>query len=314
MLIITSAACVCSGRQHHSDLPRKWLAAADKRSTQAPLMDPCQKERNMKMICHCDQQNIAVHTAECWILKNDLTAHDPIWRAFDKYTAMTDLKFIVQSGSLNFLPTSIFKNLINLVDLSLSFSHIMAIESFAFANSSSLRTVRLNNNNLTVLERFAFANHQRLERVDLQENELTLVDREAFSNLSKLEYLALNDNRLTDLIGGTFKALKNLEELQLQHNFIATCASDMFLGLENLRVLKLSSNKIKSVGNGVFTELWSLQELYLDNNNIDVRIYTHDGWTFGFCAAKHSNDFNVALCIFRKSRSGRLTDSTTCVA
>lgn len=281
VLIITATTYLvapCSGTQH-SDLPRKWLAV-DKRSTQPPLVDPCHKERSMKMICHCvhqpatDHHNLgqSIRAAECWILKNDFTAHDPLWRAFDRYTTITDLKFIVQSGSLNFLPTTVLGKLANLAELSVSFSQIRIIESFALSNSSSLRTVRLNHNNMSGIHRFGFANHQSLERIDLQENEISQIDRDSFFNLTKLEYLALNDNKIAEIPNGTFRQLNNLLELQLQHNRISAIAPDWFLRLENLRILKLSSNKLKSIENGAFIELWSLEELYLDKNEIEVCI------------------------------------------
>lgn len=162
----------------------------------------------MKMICHCEYEDKkaeekSVKSAECWILKSDFSAHDLLWRAFDRYHGITDIQFIVQSsGSLNFLPTAVFANLINLSQVSVSYSSIAEIGAFAFANSSSLRTVRLNHNNVTGLGRFAFANHRQLERIDLQENELRTIHRDSFVNLTKLEYLALNTNKLMEVPSG----------------------------------------------------------------------------------------------------------------
>lgn len=288
LVIVTAAAWLVfpSSCRQLTDLPRKWLSSggAGARPTQAPLyLDPCHKERSMKMICHCEHQTRIAHhqqqrqrddesirAAECWILKNDLTPHDPLWRSFDKYAKISELKFIVQSGSLTFLPTEVIKKLINLSELSVSFSNINAIESFAFANSSALQIIRLNNNNITRIKKYAFANHNSLERLDLQENELQEIDGQSFANLSRLEYLALNNNKISQLHNGTFSALNNLMELQLQHNWIHKIRPDMFHRLENLRVLKLSSNKLRTIGNAAFIELWSLQELYLDGNSIEV--------------------------------------------
>lgn len=247
-------------------------------------MDPCEKERNMKMICHCEREplnennqqstapNQTFRSAECWILKNDLTLQDPLWKAFDRYSGMSDLKFIVQSGSLDFLPTMIFKNMIHLVDIAVMYSNINTVEGFAFANLSAVHTIRLNNNNhLKSLQRNAFANHDRLRRLDVEKNDIQQIDRHAFVNLFSLEYLALNHNNISEIRNGTFSGLQSLLELQLQHNRIVEVTSVMFHRLESLRVLKLSSNKIQFVGNAAFTELWSLQELYLDNNHIEVR-------------------------------------------
>lgn len=288
ILVLVTAACLVwpSSCRQLTDLPRKWLSSGGggAKPTQAPpYLDPCHKERSMKMICHCEHQSRTAHhqqhrqsndesirAAECWILKNDLTPHDPLWRSFDKYVTISDLKFIVQSGSLTFLPTAVFKKLINLSELSVSFSNIIAIESFAFANSSALQIIRLNNNNMTKIKKFAFANHNSLERLDLQENELQEIDSLSFANLSRLEYLALNNNKISEINNGTFSALNNLLELQLQHNWIHQIKSEMFRRLENLRVLKLSSNKLKTIGNAAFIDLWSLQELYLDGNRIEV--------------------------------------------
>lgn len=286
LVLITAAAWLVgpiSCRQE-IELPRKWQSSVT-RSTSAPLMDPCQKERSMKMICHCEHQTKAGHhhahhqqnneklirAAECWILKSDLTTHDPLWKAFDKYNTLSELTFIVQSGSLTFLPTPVFKKLIHLSELTVSYSSFTELEGFAFANSSSLHTLRINNNmNLSRIKRHAFSNHIGLERIDLQLNGIQEIDREAFENLTRLEYLALNDNKISALVDGVFGSLNNLLELQLQHNWISSIRPAVFHRLENLRVLKLSSNKLTYIGNAVFTELWSLQELYLDANNIEV--------------------------------------------
>lgn len=273
VLIISAAACLvtpCCGK-HHYDLPRKWVAD-DKRPAQTPPMDPCNKERSMNMICHCEKKLATqVQAAECWILKNDFTIKDPLWKSLERYSAITELKFIVQSGSLNFIPTMVLKTLTKLEDLSISFSNVHFLKGFAFANSSSLRTIRLNHNDLTAIEKCAFSNLNNLVKVDLQSNNISKIDSKSFVNLTNLEYLALSDNKLTELPTGSFRALNNLLELQLQHNLLETIVSDIFLGLENVRVLKLSSNKITSIGDGAFIELWSLTELYLDNNKIEVQ-------------------------------------------
>lgn len=294
VLVLTVATYLtspCSGghQQHLLDLPRKPLST-DRRSTHAPAIDPCNKERNMRMICHCEHQQYhqpssysppqtqedksetsAVNAAECWILKHDFSDRDPLWKAFDQYTSIRELKFIVQSGSLNFIPTAALKKLHHLANLSITFSHIKSVKSYAFANHSHLQIVRLNHNNLSEILPFAFANHQRLETLDLQENEISLIDGDAFVNLPSLERLLLGSNKLVRIPKGVLRNLNNLLELQLQNNLIAEITANEFLRLENLRVLQLSSNQIKSIGNAAFTELWSLQDLYLENNNIEVR-------------------------------------------
>lgn len=233
----------------------------------------CTRRRDMKLMCYCtpDENHIPVMKAECWVFSDGLLQNDTTWTRFYQQKRLRDLKFVIQNhGRLDYIPTMILEPLQNLTTISIEYSQVEIIKSYAFANLPQLESIVLNNNQIMALDQEAFANHIRLRTLNLEHNHIFEIDRNAFRNLPLCERIFLNNNNISNLHDGLFVDLGRLIYLNLAHNLISILTSEIFRGLGNLNVLKLSHNNINFIGDTVFAELWSLSELELDDNHIEV--------------------------------------------
>ncbi|XP_073836886.1 leucine rich repeat protein connectin [Musca autumnalis] len=232
----------------------------------------CVRRRDMKLMCYCtpDENHVPVQKAECWVFSEGLMQNDTTWTRFYQQTRLRELKFVIQNhGRLDYIPTHILKPLENLTSITIEYSQVEIVRSYAFANLHQLERIVLTNNMIIALDQEAFANHIRLRDLNLEHNQIFEIDRKAFRNLPLCERLNLNNNNITNLHDGLFSDLVRLIYLNLAHNQITTLTSNIFKGLGNLNVLKLTHNNINFIGDTVFAELWSLTELELDDNKIE---------------------------------------------
>ncbi|XP_005176584.2 connectin [Musca domestica] len=232
----------------------------------------CVRRRDMKLMCYCtpDENHVPVQKAECWVFSEGLMQNDTTWTRFYQQTRLRELKFVIQNhGRLDYIPTHILKPLENLTSITIEYSQVEIVRSYAFANLHQLERIVLTNNMIIALDQEAFANHIRLRDLNLEHNQIFEIDRNAFRNLPLCERISLNNNNITNLHDGLFSDLVRLIHLNLAYNQISTLTSNIFKGLGNLNVLKLTHNNINFIGDTVFAELWSLTELELDDNKIE---------------------------------------------
>ncbi|XP_075163783.1 leucine rich repeat protein connectin [Haematobia irritans] len=232
----------------------------------------CVRRRDMKLMCYCtpDENHVPVQKAECWVFSEGLLQNDTTWTRFYQQTRLRDLKFVIQNhGRLDYIPTHVIKPLENLTSITIEYSQVEIVRSYAFANLHQLERIVLTNNQIMAIDQEAFANHVRLRDLNLEYNQIFEIDRKAFRNLPLCERINLNNNNITNLHDGIFSDLVRLIYLNLAYNQISVLTSDIFKGLGNLNVLKLTHNNINFIGDTVFAELWSLTELELDDNKIE---------------------------------------------
>lgn len=238
----------------------------------------CSRRRDFKLLCHCtpDDEKLPATKAECWVFQKGLHLNDTIWTGFKNQKGLRHLKFIVQGGGeLKFVPTKYLEQLANLTSITIDYSQIRIIKSFAFANLPNLDVITLTNNQIEMVDKDGFANHIFLKEMDLRRNQIKEIDRYAFRNLPILRKLILDENNISTLHEELFNELGKLEDLSMAHNQISVLTGDMFKGLGNLRTLKMTGNNLNFIGDTVFAELWSLQELELDDNHIEVSSFSH---------------------------------------
>ncbi|KAM7358705.1 leucine rich repeat protein connectin isoform 1-T2 [Cochliomyia hominivorax] len=243
-------------------------------SSSLPIDDTgfCVRRRDMKLMCYCtpDENHVPVQKAECWVFSDGLLQNDTTWTRFYQQTRLRDLKFVIQNhGRLDYIPTHILKPLENLTSITIEYSQVEIVRSYAFANLHQLERIVMTNNQIMALDQEAFANHIRLRDLNLEHNQIFEIDRKAFRNLPLCERLNMNNNNISNLHEGLFSDLVRLIYLNLAHNQISVLTSEIFKGLGNLNVLKLTHNNINFIGDTVFAELWSLTELELDDNKIE---------------------------------------------
>ncbi|KAI9588132.1 hypothetical protein GQX74_003978 [Glossina fuscipes] len=232
----------------------------------------CTRRRDMKLMCYCtpDENHVPVQKAECWVFSDGLLLNDTTWTRFYQQRRLRDLKFVIQNhGRLDYIPTMILEPLQNLTSISIEYSQVEIVKSYAFANLPQMERIVLTNNQIVALDQEAFANHIRLRDLNLEHNQIFEIDRNAFRNLPLCERIFLNNNNISNLHDGLFMDLGRLIFLNLAYNQISVLTSEIFKGLGNLNVLKLTHNNINFIGDTVFAELWSLTELELDDNRIE---------------------------------------------
>ncbi|XP_037907753.1 connectin [Hermetia illucens] len=275
---------VCSSESRYRDRDRRRgektgggrmysSAAAAAMPSTFPTVNLCSKDRDTKLLCYCSPDEapaVPVTKADCVILHKDFHQNDSAWQAFHHQNSLRHLKFTVhQTGYLDYLPTKYFQLLTNLTTLSIEYSQILVVKSYAFANLPNLELIQLINNHIEAIDQDAFANHVSLTELNLVRNQITEIDRNAFRNLPALEKLFLSSNNISNLHEDVFSALGKLSDLKLDQNQISVLTRDVFKGLGNLKTLKLTHNNLNFIGDTVFAELWSLQELELDDNRIE---------------------------------------------
>ncbi|KOB73240.1 Uncharacterized protein OBRU01_11186 [Operophtera brumata] len=228
-------------------------------------------DRDSKVHCYCEfnqEINEAVKT-ECWVFNGGIEKSDSLWPSFISQTNIENLAFNVRAdGGLSFVPSKVFKYLRKLKQFSIKYSSIPTIESYAFANVTSVQELTLTKNQILHLSRHSFYNIPNLTVLTLDENKIVELVTETFYELPSLQKLYLTSNNISAIQDGAFRHLVNLIELELDRNNISELKKECFDGLANLKRLDLRRNKLGVLNSFTFTELWNLQALLLDYNEI----------------------------------------------
>lgn len=166
------------------------------------------------------------------------------------------------------LPNNVFKHLVNLTFLDLSYNHIDSIHQYTFNGLLNLQHLKLSNNWLEEIPNDTFLYTPSLSMLDLFYNTLYSVTKRMFTGLKNLHHLDLNGNFIDNIKNNAFQPLINLTVLNLEHNYLNSVNKQMFAGLPKLRCLNLSLNHMNKTSNHTFEHLTDLRSLDLSNNKL----------------------------------------------
>ena len=175
---------------------------------------------------------------------------------------------------LTALPTGIFAELHNLVELSLGSHSLTQLPAGTFNDLGALERLNLRENSFSSLSANMFAGLTALEGLDLSGSRwyldpgilLTTVHEDALAGLHNLRDLSIAQHDLSALPKGVFRDLGELRSLNLWNNSLRGLPGAIFAGLNKLESLRLESNQLTALPDGIFAGLRKLQELSLANN------------------------------------------------
>lgn len=177
-------------------------------------------------------------------------------------------KFVLLNNPVYKISPHAFEGLVNLEELEISGSQLMALEARTFLKQCNLTKLHLNNNKLKHLMPGVFDDLQKLEKLHLKGNALAFLTGTLFQSLHKLQELDLSLNRLSSVDANIFRGLKELKTLNLDLNNISDLSPDSFNANSQLRTLSLRGNPIAHLPLDVFAQLNNLVELNLRDNRI----------------------------------------------
>lgn len=226
-----------------------------------------------KIQCYCIKNLRGldiVKSADCYITE-DLGPDDKNWELFSILEYANKLTVTNSRGiTLKYIPTKALKHTGFLTKIDIKYNTIQRIESFAFANLSSLQDISLRDNQVEVLVTNAFAHHKNLTTIGLDKNNIVEINRDVFVDLPSLQKLFLTSNKITTLHDRAFVHLGNLRELEIDRNGLFSLNSETFSGLKNLQKLDLGSNSLEVIGDNTFLPLVNLISLNLEGNKIQM--------------------------------------------
>lgn len=112
-----------------------------------------------------------------------------------------------------------FRDLINLVELDLSYNLLQAVPTHVLGAIPELRELKLSGNPIGRISDDAFIDVQQLIRLELNDCKITHIERLAFRGLEKsLQWLKLDHNGLSEVDAASFTTLQGLHELELAGN------------------------------------------------------------------------------------------------
>lgn len=154
----------------------------------------------------------------------------------------------------------------SLVNLDLSFNHILHIEENSFSRLTQLRTLKLNNNVLQSIPSGLFITNNNLKYLDLSHNNISSIGKTALF-LQHIEYLNLQHNNLPLQLCEVLLPPSS-KTLNLGFSSIACVSNGSFSGLTLLETLKLNNNSLGRLPETIFKQLESLKEINLQRNNV----------------------------------------------
>lgn len=152
--------------------------------------------------------------------------------------------FDASHNELTEIPTMVFANAPQLIDVNFSFNQINRIHSMAFEQSS--------------VDHF-----NQITRLDLSNNRIDVVDNATFAALISLETLYLSSNFIRVIAADVFTQNMKLTTLQLSYNNLSSFACD---NLNNVWQLDLGYNNIMSI-DGHFSSIGEIS-LNVENNKL----------------------------------------------
>ncbi|XP_041672319.1 toll-like receptor 13 [Cheilinus undulatus] len=160
------------------------------------------------------------------------------------FTGYEGLKTLQMSQNEVIIEQDTFKDLTQLVFLSLDCSRLRDIDPNWFAPLKKLKQLSLLKNESTALPPMGFSALIHLEQLYLQFNLLKYITKKPFRMMQRLKILNLSWNIIYFIEEGTFQDLKSLGYLDLSGNRIKRLTPRILSGLSNLRKIALYNNQL----------------------------------------------------------------------
>lgn len=160
----------------------------------------------------------------------------------------------------------------SVMNLSISYTDVMHIPNFIFANLSSLRDLRLDQNQVKMIDQSAFQDLHHLRSLNLSANHITVLNPSLFKDLHNLTFLSLSNNKLKQLPEDIFSATLNLNILIIRQNRLTNFSeiAESVSHLKNLTELDLCYNRLTSLRHSNVSPPNSLSKLYVCKNNLST--------------------------------------------
>lgn len=207
-----------------------------------------------------------------------------------KYLTVGDLKSL--SLGTKRIRQSNFRNLENLLELSLLFNEIEILDEDSlldlpelqifrivnnklqvlheetFARNAKLKEIYLNSNQLSYVSGSVFRNNLLLEKVDFRKNFLKTVDETMFETNLNLIGVSFVSNRLEVLPKHLFKNNLALKLVDFRENSLSMIDESLFETNVKLTAVSFSSNKLKSLPGSLFINNLLLDVVDFENNSL----------------------------------------------
>ena len=199
------------------------------------------------------------------------------------------LKHLLMKGNhINYIEPGAFRDMTNLIALSLTNNNIRRLHQKAFTGLSRLKVLSLRKNRLVKMDKLflhmhglqllnlgsnriqeiteqSFVHNWQLQVLDLHDNRIKQIDRYSFRRLPFLKYLVLRDNPLKEL-DLDFQANFHLELLDFTNCQLTSIVKGLPHSIKDLR---LSENQIRKIKGKDFSGVKKIRLLVLNNNMIE---------------------------------------------
>jgi Leucine-rich repeat (LRR) protein len=167
----------------------------------------------------------------------------------DFFWGCTSLKSVkIIASNIKILPDALFRDLLNVHDIDLSYNSISVVPSLLFHPIRNLLKLRIRRNQISVIDDLHFKKANQLMTLDMSDNKITSVAVKAFANLNKLEQLSLQENVITfgDENEVVWRGMTNLQRLNIANNNISIShmPEEFTTTYVNLNYLNMSHNNI----------------------------------------------------------------------
>ena len=165
----------------------------------------------------------------------DLSAHE-----FRGLLNKLDLK----GNRLRLIGRDCFRSLKGVQIIDLSHNNLQDLPSPLFCQLNDLLQLRLDFNQISHIPKELFKSQKQIKRIDLNHNKVTSIPKSLFSELNKLEVLHLENNQITTMDEEAFAIdSSSLREIHLQNNKITRVPNSLLL-LRQARHIDLSCNRL----------------------------------------------------------------------
>ncbi|KAK6486913.1 toll-like receptor 8, partial [Huso huso] len=202
---------------------------------------------------------------------------------------------------------TLFKNLLNLTHLDISYNRLKRIPSNVYCNlPSNLTELYLIGNGLQLFDWEKLTYFNQLEVLTLEDNSLTYVTEKLSSYTNTLRILDLSHNKITQLSDGFLQQASSLQYLYLSHNYLKLINQSTFLSGPNnyLKTLHLEGNPFQCTCDILDFILWiKSNDVAIPRLATDVKCGTPEDrkgkGIITFDLSECENDITSAiLCLF----------------
>ncbi len=143
-------------------------------------------------------------------------------------------KVHLRFNKISVLPTGVFRNLSQCVQLDLNGNQIFFVHKDAFEGLDSLQYLDLDSNKISSFESETFANLGSLVGLYLVENHFSVLQSSMFAGLVNLQEIYISKNQISVLEEGVLDSLYSMKKIELTMTDLTTLNANVFINLPRL--------------------------------------------------------------------------------